>query len=205
MGLKTLDELLIEYGSDKATEHTRTYAKPHGYSVVMEKYFAPLRDKCISFLEIGVGGGESIRAWLDYFSKAEIVGIDFVKDTNVFNVPGKPYARYTFSHGDQVDRTGWKCFVANHGSGWDVVLDDGGHFNDQIIITFEEMWPHVKSGGLYLIEDLGVGSTPGTVFVKPGFPNHMDWIRDRMVELNNGQNDIESINLTKELAIFRKK
>src|SRR6516225_1237582 len=86
---KSLDELLIIHGSDKATEHTRTYAKPHGYSVVMEKYFAPLRDKPIKFLEIGIGGGESARAWLDYFENAQIYGVDFVKDTNIFNQPGR--------------------------------------------------------------------------------------------------------------------
>lgn len=205
MGLKTLDQLMIDNGSDKATEHTRTHAKPHGYSVVMEQYFEPLRDKPIKFLEVGVGGGESIRAWIQYFRTAQIFGIDFVKDTNIFNSPGKPYSNYTFSHGDQTDRTMWACFRANCGSDWDVILDDGGHFADQMIISFEEMWPHVKSGGLYIIEDLGVACTPGTVFVPSGWPNHMDWIKDRMIELNTGQNNIESINLTKELAVFRKK
>ena len=205
MGLKTLDELLIIHGSDKATEHTRTYAKPHGYSVVMEKYFAPLRDKPIKFLEVGIGGGESARAWLDYFENAEIYGVDFVQNTNIFNQPGKPYKRYTFSHGDQTDRTMWKCFLANHGKDWDVIVDDGSHRNDGIITTFEEMWPNLKSGGYYMIEDLGAGCTPGTVFVVGGFPTHMDWIRDRMTEMNLGTNDIESIHLTKELAVFKKR
>lgn len=202
--LKSLDEIAISFDTDQATVHTKSY-NPHGYTVHMEPLFAPMRDKPIKLLEIGTGGGESIRTWLEYFSEAQIFSVDLVKDTNIFNSSGKPYPRYTFSHGDQTDRTMWKCFLSNCGSDWDVILDDGGHCNDQIITSFEELWPYVKSGGLYIVEDLGVGSTPGTVFVKPGFPNHMDWIRDRMVELNSGQNDIESINLTKELAVFRKK
>lgn len=203
---KTLDQLMIEHGSDKATEHTRTYAKPHGYTVEMAKVFDPIRDQPLKFCEIGVGGGESIRAWLDYFPNAQIYGIDFVSDTNIFNrTEGKPYARYTFSHGDQTDRTMWACFRANCGVDWDVILDDGGHFNDQTIISFEEMWPHVKSGGLYIIEDLGVASSPGTIFVRNGFPNHMDWLRDRMHAMNRGEENIASLNFTKELAIFRKK
>lgn len=199
-----LDTIMIRHGSDKATEHTRTYAKPHGYTVHMAKYFEPIRHSPIKFLEVGIGGGESVRAWLDYFENGQIYGIDFVRDTNIFNMPGKPYSRYTFSHGDQTDKTMWACFIANHGGDWDVVLDDGGHFNDQTIITFEAMWPQVKKGGLYIIEDLGVASSPGSVFLRPSHPNHMDWIRDRMHEMNNGANDIAELHFTKELAIFRK-
>lgn len=203
--MKSLDELMIANGSDKATEHTRTYAKPHGYTLEMAKYFDPIREQPIKFLEIGIGGGESVRAWLDYFPNARIFGVDYVQDTNIFNSPGKPYSRYTFSHGDQTDRTMWRCFLANHGDDWDVVLDDGGHYNDQTIITFEEMWPFVKSGGLYLIEDLATASSPGSVFLKGGWPNQMDWIRDHMHKMNLGESDISELHFTKELLVLRKR
>lgn len=184
---------MIEHGSDKATVHTRTYAKPHGYTVEMAKVFDPIREQPIKFCEIGVGGGESIRAWLDYFPNAQIYGIDNVKDTNILNTPGKPYKRYTFSHGDQTDRTMWACFRANCGVDWDVILDDGSHTNEGTIIAFEEMWPHVKSGGMYIIEDLATASTAGTVFVKNGWPNQMDWLKDKMHKMNLGESDIESL------------
>src|SRR6266446_5813799 len=73
-------------------------------------------------------------AWLEYFERAYIYGVDMVRDTNPWNVPGEGNwygdfaARYIFSHGNQTDRTGWKCFLANYGSEWDVVIDDGGHY-----------------------------------------------------------------------------
>ena len=35
----------------------------------------------------------------------------------------------------------------------DIVIDDGGHTMAQQIATFEEMFPAVRNGGVYLVED----------------------------------------------------
>jgi hypothetical protein len=203
--MKTLDEIAIEHGTDKATQFTRTYAKPHGYTPHFERVFAPFRFLSIKFLEIGVGGGESIRTWLEYFPNALVFGVDNVCGTNPFNSPGnREFQRYTFNCGDQTDTTFWKCFVANHGADFDVIIDDGGHYNDQIIITLTELWPIVRSGGLYCIEDLGVGTSGDSVFVKPEFPRHMDFIKGKLDEIN-AADSIAWMQFSKELAIFCKR
>jgi len=36
----------------------------------------------------------------------------------------------------------------------DICLDDGGHFADEQQISFRCLWPIIKTGGLYIIEDL---------------------------------------------------
>lgn len=36
----------------------------------------------------------------------------------------------------------------------DILIDDGGHTMIQQIVTFEELFDHVKDNGIYLIEDL---------------------------------------------------
>ena len=83
----TLDAIGILHGTDKATQHP--VVKPsHGYTVYYEWAFHPLRDRDIKLLEIGVGGGESIRMWLDYFSRGQIYGLDKVCDTNPWNTRG---------------------------------------------------------------------------------------------------------------------
>ncbi|MBR3746038.1 MAG: hypothetical protein IKN27_03665, partial [Selenomonadaceae bacterium] len=33
------------------------------------------------------------------------------------------------------------------------LLDDGGHEMNQQLVTFREMFPHIKDGGLYMCED----------------------------------------------------
>jgi FAD/FMN-containing dehydrogenase len=43
----------------------------------------------------------------------------------------------------------------------DIVLDDGGHLAHQQIASFEEIFPHVKPGGVYICEDV---QTPQQAF-----------------------------------------
>ena len=40
------------------------------------------------------------------------------------------------------------------GGNFDIIIDDGGHSMPQQIISFLTLFPHVKSQGLYVIEDL---------------------------------------------------
>lgn len=197
----TLDEIAIANGTDKASKHP---VLGHDYCRHYEKLFAPMRDQPIKLLEIGVGGGESIKTWLEYFPKAQIYGVDVIHDTNQWNAPEAPGdERYSFSTGDQTDRTMWKCFVVNYGCDWDIIIDDGSHFADGIVIAFDGLWPYLSSGGLYCIEDLGVSYGAGTVFVPAGWRNHMDWLRIKLDQLNT-MDGIDSIYFGKELAIIKK-
>eukprot|EP00882_Tetradesmus_deserticola_P013016 GHRQ01013801.1.p1 GENE.GHRQ01013801.1~~GHRQ01013801.1.p1 ORF type:complete len:149 (+),score=29.43 GHRQ01013801.1:548-994(+) len=51
----------------------------------------------------------------------------------------------------------------------DIILDDGGHTMEQQIVTFEEMYKHVKLGGIYMVEDCATSYDPnyGGGFMKP--------------------------------------
>ncbi|PHH79423.1 hypothetical protein CDD80_4876 [Ophiocordyceps camponoti-rufipedis] len=75
--------------------------------------------------------------------------------------------------GDQADSVFLDQFVANATADglFDLVIDDGGHTMKQQITSLERLWPVVKPGGLYVIEDLqtsywpeygGVSSTTDT-------------------------------------------
>jgi len=209
MGLKTLDEIGIHFQTDKASRFTRTYAKPHDYLRHLEPFFEPLRGEPVRFLEIGAAGGESIQTWLEYFpsSMAKIFGVDNNQGTNPWNtVNSGADPRYTFVYGDQTDKTMWACFAANYGKDFDVIMDDGGHYNDQIIIAFGCLWPMLKSGGLYIIEDLGCSYGAGSIFVKPGYPNHMQWLYNGVDGMNQlAGSEISEMHFSRELVIIRKK
>lgn len=43
--------------------------------------------------------------------------------------------------------------IADHGP-FDVVVDDGGHRPEQQKTSFIHLFPHVKPGGLYFLEDI---------------------------------------------------
>lgn len=203
--LKTLDQIGIEQQTDKASQFSRTYAKPHDYLRHLEKFFAPWRGKPIKFLEIGVGGGESIRTWLEYLPHAVVFGIDNFQGSNPWNTVSKdatPHDRYKFVAGDQSDPNFWAQFVADYPIEWDVFLDDGGHASNQVITTFNCMWPHVKSGGLFIIEDLATAYSP--IFLPAGWESHMNMLKSKLDSMHAGQSDIESAHFFKELCILRK-
>lgn len=186
----SLDEIAIKHQTDKASQFSRTYAQPHDYCRHLDRFFDALRYNPIKLLEIGVGGGESIQTWLEYFPQAKVFGIDMVHDTNPWNTPKlPPHERYKFIHGDQSSMVFWKSFVAMHGGDWDIIIDDGSHISNHMIVTFNFMWDFVKSGGLYEVEDLGVA------------PEADQFFHNQRVNSGRG---IDSIYFARELAIFKK-
>ena len=58
--------------------------------------------------------------------------------------------------GDQGDYGTLDKWISQSGGNFDVVIDDGGHQNCQIWNSFMKLWPTVKPGGLYFIEDMEV-------------------------------------------------
>ena len=81
------------------------------------------------------------------------------------------------------------------------IIDDGGHQNQQVVTSFECLWPYVKSGGFYAVENLPIAR--GTGLVSSGWPEHMDWVKDKMPFDFDSQFD--ALHFFRELVIFRKK
>lgn len=197
--MKTLDEIAAYHGTDKSTVHSHA----HGYAPEYARFFDPIREKDIRLLEIGVGGGESIKTWLEFFPMAAVFGVDIEHDTNAWNKPGKAIdLGYVFTTGDQSSLQFWADFVKDHGTNWDIIIDDGGHHTNQIIPAFNALWPHVSPGGFYCIEDLACAYS--TIFMSEGFPDHIAFITQLLHNANKGELGIESIHFTKELAIIQK-
>src|SRR5262249_15124076 len=113
--------------------------------------------------------------------------------------------RYCFVHLNQEDEQNLDCFVAMTHNYFDVVIDDGAHTNTGIIRTFNKMWPDLKPGGLYCIEDLGSGFTPGSVFIKPGMPDHKAWLHALVDRMMTATESLDSVYFGPELAILKKK
>lgn len=195
--MKTLDEIGIHFQTDKASQFSRTYARPHDYLRHLERFVESMRYNPIKILEIGVGGGESIQTWLEYFEQAKVFGVDIVSNTNDWNTPGKFIpdvgSRYTFACGNQADEKFWSKFIEVVGSKWDLIIDDGSHASKDTAVSFGSLWPEVKSGGAYVIEDLAYDQ--GT---------HR-WLQTFLWGMHMGGDMFDSIYFARELAILRKK
>lgn len=119
------------------------------YFDIYEKHFSRFRNKEICILEIGVFQGGSLQMWKNYFGdKAKIYGIDINPDCKKLEEEN-----IQIFIGSQSDRQFLKE-VRNNIPLIDILIDDGGHKMQQQIISFQELFNHVKPNGVYLCEDL---------------------------------------------------
>lgn len=150
-----LTDLADKFGSDKGSTK-------HNYTRLYHMLFAPFRHRPIKFLEMGllIGGPEhgrdadrptadlpSIRMWLEYFDNAEIHGLD-VSDFTWFEDD-----RFTFHRCDMGDPAALDK-TAEAMPEFDIILDDASHASHHQQNAFVTLFPRLKSGGLYIIEDL---------------------------------------------------
>lgn len=119
------------------------------YFDIYHRHFAPFRNRPVTVVEFGVFQGGSLQMWRDYFgSEARIIGVDIEPRCLEFAEP-----QIEIHIGDQGDRRFLRQLAQDVGP-IDIVIDDGGHKMRQQIATFEELWPSVVDGGVFLTEDL---------------------------------------------------
>lgn len=144
-----------KYGHDSdlleffATNKDVIVHKWHHYIPLYDRYFSSFRGQKIRFLEIGVSKGGSLQMWRKYFGDDAIIfGIDINPDCEKFNgLAGQVRI------GSQTDEIFLESVVKEMG-GVDIVLDDGSHHMEHIPATLKFLFPHLRYGGIYMIEDL---------------------------------------------------
>jgi hypothetical protein len=117
------------------------------YFEIYERHMGRFRNTTCTYLEIGVQRGGSLTLMQEYLGpQAKVVGIDI--DPVCANTPGhKVYI------GDQAD-AGFLGTVAEDVGPLDIVVDDGGHKPDQQLVSFLTLFPRLRFGGVYIVEDL---------------------------------------------------
>ena len=127
----------------------RVSLKYDTYFQTYEEMFSKYVGKKITFVEVGVLQGGSLFMWKEYFGKdARIIGIDLHPNAKELEKHG--FEIYT---GSQSDKNFWKNFYSKVGK-IDILLDDGGHGNDQQIITLSESVNNINDNGIIVTEDV---------------------------------------------------
>ena len=126
---------------------TQLTGKHTSYFPIYDKLFNPFIQTQFVFVEVGVMHGGSLYMWRDFFGKsARIIGVDN-------NVSAKQFSNdFEIFIGDQADPEFWDNFYKTIGQ-IDILLDDGGHRNSHQIQTVVSGLPHIRSGGLIVVED----------------------------------------------------
>ena len=126
----------------------------HEYTDYYSKWFEPIRHEKLKILEIGVFGGSSIRMWEEYFPNATIYGVDTGRICSNDVMNNLKSNRVITEFVDQSSRESLQEFIDKHGGEFDIIIDDGHHFQKHQQISWGFLFPHLKPGGLYVIEDL---------------------------------------------------
>jgi hypothetical protein len=135
--MNRLTELGIKYGTDKSTYHT--------FTEFYYQYF--LRYKNPTVLEIGLYNGASIKMMEEFFGAPTIIGADIEPKTQYDNEHIKTVVADQ-SNPVQLLR------VLDYAKEFDIIVDDGSHIISHQLTTLATLFPYVKSGGIYILEDL---------------------------------------------------
>ena len=163
--LSELTQLADRFGSDKGTR-----LSAHLYTRVYEKFFNDLRHRPICLLEIGLFRSDidgrrtvdavegksdarafqapSLKMWSEYFPNAKIFGFDIDDFSDV------KLDRCTIIQGDMSSRSDLDKLARTVGQPLDIIIEDASHASHHQQIALGALFPHVRPGGLYFIEDL---------------------------------------------------
>lgn len=134
---------------DMAIKHDTDKGTYWGYTATYFEWLKDRRDTIQTVLEVGVFRGASLRTWRDFFPGANVYGVDIdhgsfedIDSGRIATLAGDAYDQ-TF-----LGRVFEKCGPV------DFMVDDCVHHADRQIPLLQFSWPHIRSGGIYAIEEV---------------------------------------------------
>ena len=128
----------------------------HHYETMYGQLLGPFRNKKIHFMEIGLGCGDhaggpghSLRLWRKYLSQANISIFEY-DEKCALNFKNNVENLFI---GDSGNMTLLNSIGKKYGP-FDFIVDDGGHTRKSQINGLVGFWPHLRSKGVYVIEDI---------------------------------------------------
>lgn len=146
--MTTLQELVdtkeYEYGTDKHTSHS--------YLPSYDELFAPYKDQEVKILELGNHHGGSLRLWNDYFTNAEIYGIEI--DTRAGLRHFDDIENVTVYENTSAVSFDTIRMIEDLGFKFDIIIDDASHLPSHQVFTGKFWSRLLKDDGVLVIEDV---------------------------------------------------
>lgn len=122
-------------------------SKAHNYLNKYEFFLKRWKQEDIILLELGVFKGASLKMWGNYFEKATIYGVDIDLHCKKYEEENR-----NIIIGDLGD----EAFLDEIGKlSPTVIIDDASHLWSHQIKSIYHLLPALKSGGIFIMEDLG--------------------------------------------------
>jgi predicted O-methyltransferase YrrM len=134
----TLDQIGLSTGTDKSSAC-------HNFLNFYEKEID--RTKINTMVEIGVLGGSSIVMWRNWLPSAEIYAVDINPPLGIPSI-------------NEIHADASQPIKELENIEFDLIIDDASHLCSHQQKTFEMLYPKLKSGGYYIMEDLHTSFIP---------------------------------------------
>lgn len=153
---QSLNTIGLENNTDKASLDRSRFKSiknrdGHNYLVKYESFLNHLKNEKLSMLELGAGPlwncGASARMWESYFKAAEKIEIAEI------NGAAKKIesSKVSVQIGDLGELEFLQSFLSTE---WDFVIDDASHICWHQMLALKTLFPAVKDGGIFIIEDI---------------------------------------------------
>ena len=156
---KNLNTLFEHFNSDKGEYFINQYMQPikknsdkikaHGYANIYEKIFLKYKEKDIDILELGSFYGNASAALYFYFKKAKIHSGDINPD--MFKFFSNRIRNFYVDTGSKISIT---KNILEYGTNFDFIIEDASHMLKDQIISLFMLFPLIKPGGYFIVEEL---------------------------------------------------
>src|SRR5215831_7296942 len=164
----------VHFGTDKGTIHS--------YIETYERLLADYRRNS-TVLEIGVGCGQSIRMWKEFFIDSRVIGTD-ISDcpshygTDLKSVLAEGHDLRFFNAADPE-----QCKKHLDGLVFDVIIEDADDHNaDQQLTIYNNLRGHLAPDGIYIIEDIADLDRSKARFQQIDFSKHVQIVDLRKIK-----------------------
>jgi hypothetical protein len=160
-----LNNIALKCNTDKSSNY-------HNYTKVYNNLFKNIKDDIKCLLEIGIYAGNSLRMWKQYFKNAKIYGIDIdpncqINEYDIISILG-----------NAADKTIINLIPNNI----DIIIDNGTHISEDQITSFNLLFPKLKFGGIYIVEDACCSYWPE--FNENGKQTTIDYFKEIINDIN---------------------
>ena len=154
--------LLNQYGISSNTNKASQWFDPEadyklhqlgdGLLRKYEHFLWPIRSKRqLRILELGAGPdnniGASMRCWKNYFCADAELHVADIKESSL-DLANEGFHVHVCDLGSPEALTSLAALE------WDLILDDASHFWSHQKLAFQHLFGSIKSGGIYIVEDL---------------------------------------------------
>jgi hypothetical protein len=139
----------------------------HAYLDTYEELFSPLKESATNILELGINQIGSLKLWNDYFTNANIYGVN-IYDSPEYNLLNQ-YDRIKFKKSDPYNVNFIKSEFIDKDIKFDVLIDDGPHSLESVIFFVRNYSLLLNKNGVLIVEDI---QNPDFIpIIKSSFPD----------------------------------